>query len=52
MKVKLAIIAGSVILLLICAAVGWYMYNKPHQGVADIKADISLVPLQLGRCKI
>jgi hypothetical protein len=47
MKVKLAIIAGSVILLLICAAVGWYMYNKPHQGVADIEADVHITAADL-----
>ncbi|MEP6596582.1 MAG: hypothetical protein ABJA71_11585, partial [Ginsengibacter sp.] len=40
MKVKLAILAGGI--FIICAAIGWYMYNKPHKGVAGIEADIKI----------
>jgi len=47
MKVKLAIAAGSVIILIICVAVGWYIYNKPHQGVADIKPDVRITAADL-----
>jgi hypothetical protein len=42
MKVKLAIAAGIVILLLICAAVGWHQYNKPHTGVRDVEPDVRM----------
>jgi hypothetical protein len=42
MKVKLAITAGIVILLIICAAVGWHLYNKPHTGVGDIEPDVRM----------
>ena len=47
MKVKLAIVAGTVIVLLICAAIGWYVYNKPHTGVAGIEADIIMTAADL-----
>src|SRR5436853_7260866 len=47
MKVKLAIIAGRVMLLIIFAAIGWYMYNKPHKGVADIDADVRITAIDL-----
>ena len=46
MKVKLAIVAGSLVILLICAAVGWYLY-KPHKGVADTEADIHIIAADL-----
>lgn len=46
MKIKLAL-AGIGILLLILAAVGWYLYNKPHAGVANIEADVSVTAAQL-----
>ena len=42
MKVKLAIAAGIVILLLIGAAVAWRLYNKPHMGVANIETDMRM----------
>ena len=47
MKTKLAIVAGSVIVLILCGALGWYLYNKPHKGVADIGADIHITAADL-----
>ena len=47
MRVKLALVAGGVVLLIICAAVGWYMYSKPHEGVANIEADIRITAANL-----
>ena len=47
MKVKLAIVAGCVI---ICAAIAWYLYNEynePHKGVADIRSDIQITATDL-----
>jgi DNA/RNA endonuclease YhcR with UshA esterase domain len=42
MRVKLAVILGILGVLIIVAAVGWYMYNKPHEGVAGVPADVQL----------
>jgi DNA/RNA endonuclease YhcR with UshA esterase domain len=42
MKVKLAIAVGISILLLIGAAVGWNLYNKPHEGVKNVEADMRM----------
>jgi hypothetical protein len=42
MKVKLAIAAGIALLLIIVAIIGWYIYNKPHQGIAGSKTDITI----------
>ena len=47
MKVKLAIVAGCVVILIICAAIGWHLYNKPHKGVADIEADVHITATEL-----
>ena len=47
MKIKLAITAGIIVVLIICAAVGWYLYNKPHKGVADIETDIRITASNL-----
>ena len=47
MKVKLAIVAGCIV---ICAAIGWFiynMYNEPHKGVADVKPDIQTTAADL-----
>ena len=44
MKVKLAIVAGCIV---ICAAIGWYVYNEPHKGVSDVKPDIQITAADL-----
>lgn len=47
MKVKLALAAGGIVLLIISAAVGWYLYNKPHTGVENVEADIHITAADL-----
>jgi DNA/RNA endonuclease YhcR with UshA esterase domain len=46
MKLKPAI-AGTCILLLILAAPGWYLYNKPHAGVANVSAEAHVTASKL-----
>ena len=44
MRKKYFLIAGIVILVLggTAAVWGWYLYNKPHQGVTGVKAKASI----------
>lgn len=36
------IIGIGIILIAIAAGYGWYLYNKPHQGIADVEPTASL----------
>lgn len=47
MRVKLAIIAGILAIIIIMAVTGWYIYNKPHQGIADAVTDMQITATDL-----
>lgn len=42
MKVRQGVIAGILLIIIVCAAAGWYLYNKPHEGVGNVEADIRI----------
>ncbi len=46
MKAK-PVVAGACIVLAVLAAVGWYLYNKPHSGLAGVNADVQVTASQL-----
>ena len=45
-KVKPAL-AGIAILLIIFASIGWYLYNKPHQGISNAETDLHITSVDL-----
>ena len=47
MRAKLAVILGILFIIIIITAVGWYMYNKPHEGVADVSTDFQIAAADL-----